>query len=161
MDQDVNPVGTVNPTVVNLHQLTTNVGYVFASGVTNGLLVFERSVGMGYTYSGQNPFSNNLSFGFKYSLSDYVMPAFSVNYRFALPNVDYPGVQGSNAQFLAGTGSLTLQSPSRCWRLVLNASYAPGVQGLNFAPDFSLNLIGTGFGGVADSVGSAARSSGS
>ncbi len=160
-DQVIDGPQVVNPNVVNLHQVSTSFGYVFAKAIRQGILSFERSFNLSYIYSGQNPFANNLSLVLNYSISDYLLPSISVNYRFQLPNAGHLGVVQAGSQFLGATAGLTIQSPSRCWRVVLNASYVPGVQGFSFLPDFSINLIGTGFGNVGSYVGQASQGAGS
>jgi hypothetical protein len=151
-DQTIDGPQVANPNVVNLHQLSTGFGYVFDKSIRQGILVFERSFNLNYVYSGQNPFANNLSLGLNYSISDYLLPSVSVNYRFDLPNSGRVGVQQTGSQFLGANAGLLIQSPSRCWRVALNVSYVPGPQGISFTPNFSINLIGGGFGGGGSMV---------
>jgi hypothetical protein len=159
-DQVVDGAQVVNPNIVNLHQFSTSFAYVLEKSVRQGILTFDRSLNLSYVYSGQNPFANNLSLGLNYSISDYFLPSISVNYRFTLPNAGRLGVDQAGSQFLGASAGLTIQSPSRCWKVVLNASYIPGPQGISFFPDFSINLVGTGFGNVGSFVGQAAQATG-
>ena len=159
-DQTIDGPQVVNPSVINLHQVSTSFGYVFSRATHQGLLAFERSISVGYSYSGQNPFANNLTLGTTFSINDYFMPSFALNYRFALPNYGRPGVAQASGLFLGASAGLIIQSPSRCWKVALNASYTPGPLGFAVSPDFSINLIGTGFGNVGSYVGQAAQATG-
>jgi hypothetical protein len=61
-------------------------------------------------------------------------------------------------QFLAATGGLLFQSPSQCWRATITAGYtlsnqlAANQSGFSFGFDMSLNLTGTGFGGITEAA---------
>ena len=123
------------------HAVNTTASFIFARETHQRILSFERSLSFSYSFddlSGLNSATTTMRF----SLSDYLQPAASLSYGFKT------SVIGTHGQWQRAGLSLLIQSPSQCWRFLLAANYAPG-PGLRWAPDFSLNLVGSGFDGVS------------
>jgi hypothetical protein len=115
------------------HVLRTSIGYVFERGIHQGVLQFDRSVNLGYYYSKVGAVSSGLNASIRFSINDYVLPSYFVNYDFV------------SKQALTTGGSLTFQSPSRCWLITLAYTQSIDRPGIQWAPQFSLNLTGSGF----------------
>ncbi len=130
------------------YTLTTSTNYIIDKSMHQRVLTFDRSFGLAYTFNTVNGVTSNLTGNIRFSLSDYILPFASISFSF-LPV----------SQFLGGTGGVQLQSPSRCWAMTANMSYAPG-PGFNYSFDFNWNFAGTGFGSITqltDSVGAASQ----
>ncbi|MGZ3687741.1 MAG: hypothetical protein ACXVBW_05550, partial [Bdellovibrionota bacterium] len=139
------------------HIINSGVGYVFERAVHQGILAFERSVALSYAYDAHaaacagNPGScgtNQISLSTVFSINDYFMPSLSIGYNFAANS--FPG---------AGFG-LSIQSPSRCWKVDLAFGFTPvtqpGLSPFSFSPNITLNLTGSGFSGFSEFVQSVA-----
>src|SRR5207237_1273554 len=83
--------------------------WTFEKAIHQNVLIFERSINFGYTYNTVGSQTSNLRGGFRYSLSDYIMPQAQGSYDFF-----------SN-RLLDTQGSLVFQSPSRCWSFEIGA----------------------------------------
>lgn len=128
------------------HTINTSATYAIGSGTRQGIYQFNRSFGFNYVYDKRTSSTSNLTFNMAYSLSDYFLPSGSLSYDFVAHKFQAAGLQ------------LNFQSPSRCWKFGFNASYniaalkANGsvLDGYSFTGDLSLNLTGSGFGGITD-----------
>ena len=111
----------------------TSFSYILERGSHQRIMNFERSISIGYTFS---PIivTSNLTGQFTFSLSDYILPSFSMSYNLV-----------SNQLAGAGLG-VQFQSPSQCWKLVTGMSFAAGTNSTNLNFELQLNLTGGGFG---------------
>jgi hypothetical protein len=126
------------------HYLVTSASYVFDQATRQQILVYDRSIGFTYAYdkfTKDDPLAgtSNLRLWVNFSLSDYILPRLSGSYSW----IGIP-------RWLDASGSLLFQSPSRCWQFRVGGSYLFGNRGIVVAWDLSLNLTGTGFGGVSE-----------
>ena len=124
------------------HILSTGATYSFIRTVHQRVLAFERSFSLGYSRSSIGTRSSNINGSFIYSLSDYILPRMSVSRDF-------------NAhKWLSVQSNVRFQSPSQCWRfevgVVRRTCDKPLGYCLDFGVDLSLNLTGSGFGGVSE-----------
>ncbi len=129
----------------NRHTVSTSATYIFERGYHQRILAFDRSLTLGYTYNKINGVTSNIFGTLNFSLSDYILPTGSISYGFE-----------PNPTLYSASMGIQLQSPSRCWKLGTGLSYISGLPGLNFSLDLSLNLTGTGFGGVGELTNQAA-----
>jgi LPS-assembly protein len=124
------------------HTLSSSATLIFERSMHQRILTFDRSFTLGYTFNKVNAATSNLTGTTNFSLSDYVMPFGSISY----------GFRTSDAQpaqlYAAGTG-VQLQSPSQCWKFITGINYGPAT-GVTWSFDLSLNLTGSGFGGVSE-----------
>jgi hypothetical protein len=107
----------------------------------DGLLRFERSATIGYTFSKLTSKVSSLQTSARFSLNDSIMPRAAFSYNL---------VTGNFALLDSQIGVL-FQSPSRCWQLEvgLNRSIDRGTGPiLNFA----LNLSGESYGALDDAL---------
>ena len=131
------------------HAVFTSASWVVDRGVRQGILTFDRSFGVNYGFSCESTSrscTNNIQGSINYSINDFVLPNF---------NISYDLVQERFAS--AGLG-IQFQSPSRCWKLGINVTFDRGrlsttdQTGLDWLPNITLNLAGTGYGGVTSFV---------
>ncbi|MEO5971247.1 MAG: putative LPS assembly protein LptD [Bdellovibrionia bacterium] len=121
------------------HTISTSASWILERATHQRILTFDRSINLGYSfYKGVNAPTSNLSGSVNFSLSDYVLPTGTVSYSFV------------TNQLLGAYLGMQLQSPSRCWRFSTGLGYTAGRPGLDFTFEWSLNLTGSGFGGVTD-----------
>jgi hypothetical protein len=103
------------PEVVNLlpnntytpHQFSTNVAWTIESTTNQGLLKFDRSFYMGYTFAKLTSKVSSLQAGGNYSINDYLMPKAYVSYNL---------VESASPHLIEIRGSMLFQSPSKCWQ---------------------------------------------
>ena len=127
---------TYTPYIVGSpHYFTTTAGYIFERALHDKILLFDRSVSVSYGYV--PPSTSNVTATVNYSLSDFVLPSFSTSFN----QVEH--------KFISNALNVQFQSPSRCWRFSVGIVRAAD-QGLSHPWDFSLNLTGTGFGGLTE-----------
>jgi LPS-assembly protein len=123
------------------HYLSTRASYIFERATHQSVLSFDRSISLGYSYSGLNTQVSNIQGSATWSVNDYILPSINASYN-ALTKL-----------YLEWGGSLSFQHPSRCWRFGISAHRYRCVQtGLctDAGIDLSLNLTGAGFGGVSE-----------
>lgn len=129
------------------HAISTTARYSLGSGTRQGIYQFDRSFGVNYNYDKHGTSNtSNMVFSLAYSLSDYFLPSGNLSYDFIQHKFQSAGLQ------------LNFQSPARCWRFGFNATYNIGalkndgslLDGTSFTGDLSLNLTGSGFGGITD-----------
>jgi len=121
--------------------ISTSASWVLERATHQRILTYDRSVSVGYSfYKGINAPAPtaNLSGSINFSVSDYVLPSASVSYSFI------------TSQLLGASLGMRLQSPSRCWGVSTGLGYTAGLPGLNFTFEWTLNLTGSGFGGISD-----------
>lgn len=127
------------------------VGYLFEKALHQSVMIFERSVSLGYSRTTLGSSSSKLVASLTYSISDYLMPSVSWGYDFAFPE---PAKRLANVN-----ARMKFQSPSRCWSLDIIGDAAPQ-EGRGLVPAFrvewALNLTGAGFASVGDTVGAIA-----
>jgi hypothetical protein len=121
------------------HVLLSSLTYIFERGVHQQVLTYDRSVTLGYSYSQLSGSTSNLTGVLNFSLSDYLLPYGTISYAM------------DTATLLGGTAGVKLQSPSRCWMFGTSLGYLP-TTGNTVMFDLSLNLTGTGFGGMTEAA---------
>jgi LPS-assembly protein len=130
------------------HIFSGSATYVLDRSMHQSVLSFDRSVSLGYSYSGVGTPVSNFRSAISFSINDYLLP--SINGSF----------NSLTHQFLDWGGGLSFQHPSRCWRFGVTARRYRCVERdlcLDTGIDLSLNLTGSGFGGVSE-LASAAQS---
>ncbi len=120
------------------HTISTAATYILDRSTHQRIMLFDRSFTLGYTFTSLNGATSNLTGIFNFSINDYFMPYGGINYSF-LPT----------GQWFGPTAGLKLQSPSQCWLFTTSMGYAP-TTGVTFGFDLSLNLTGSGFGGIME-----------
>jgi lipopolysaccharide export system protein LptA len=133
------------------HTLSVSTSYILEQSVRQRILAFDRSFGLGYSYSKLGSQTDNIRLNINYSLSDYILPSFAISYDLI------------SKKMMEASGSFRLQSPSQCWRFDIGTQlYSCIKQGeINTSVchrvgiDFSLNLTGSGFGGITEAAASA------
>jgi lipopolysaccharide assembly outer membrane protein LptD (OstA) len=130
------------------HAISTSASYSLANETREGIYQFNRSFGVSYNYDKHGTSNtSNMNFSLAYSLSDYFLPSGNLSYDFIQHKFQSAGLQ------------LSFQSPARCWRFGFNATYSISalkadsdslLNGFGFTGDLSLNLTGSGFGGITD-----------
>ena len=123
------------------HRLNAGLSWVWSRMLKDGLLRFERSATLGYTFSKLTSKVSSLQTSARFSLNDSIMPRAAFSYNL---------VTGNFALLDSQIGVL-FQSPSRCWQLEvgLNRSIDRGTGPiLNFA----LNLSGQSYGALDDAL---------
>jgi hypothetical protein len=124
------------PMVSHRHTISAGLTYILERSLHQKIMTYDRSLGLSYSFSQVNANTSNLVGTLNFSLSDYILPSASISY----------GFQESK---LYGTNlGIQFQSPSRCWKLSTSIGYTPG-QNIGWNLDLTLNLTGTGFGGLA------------
>lgn len=123
------------------HVYSTGFTYNFVTSRAPSILAFRRTVSMNYAYNRSTAQSQTQNFraSATYSLNDYIMPSVSVSYDML------------RKRWQEANTYLTFQSPSECWKLDLglNQSICEGLGWCrNFQFNLSVNLTGSGFGGV-------------
>ena len=120
------------------HTVSTNLSWIIERSIHQRIMTYDRSFEIGYVFNRINSDTSNLSGRLNYSLNDFLLPYVNASYGF-LPH---------GSLYSADLG-LILQSPSQCWRVGVVGRYSTATRfSLNF--DFSINLVGTGYGGVSD-----------
>jgi hypothetical protein len=121
------------------HTVSTGLSWILERATHQRILTFDRSVSLGYSFFRViNAATSNLSGTVNFSLSDYVLPTGTLSYSFV------------TNQLLNASLGVQLQSPSRCWRFSTGLGYDSSRSGLEFRFEWSLNITGSGFGGVGD-----------
>ncbi len=119
----------------NPHRLSSTFSWVFDRAVKDGLLRFERSLSVNYTFSKLTARVSSLQTSSNFSLNDYVMPRVSLSYNL---------VSGNFALLDSAFGVL-FQSPSRCWQLDLGVINSID-RGTGPVINFSMNISGNSMG---------------
>jgi hypothetical protein len=127
------------PATTPRHTISTNLSYVLDRATHQRILTFDRSINLGYSFNKVTANTSNLTGSFNFSLNDYFMPYGSISYGF-VPFGTWYGY---------GFG-LQVQSPSQCWKLISSVNYVVGNGTSWNGFDLSLNLTGSGFGGVTE-----------
>lgn len=133
------------------HVYSTGFTWTLEKGVRQGILDFERSLGMSYYFNRSSSQSQSQTYqaNFKFSINDYIMPSARAAYDLI------------NSRWLSADTLVSFQSPSQCWRLDLGLTQAlcpdQGSTGRDWCRavkfTFGWNLTGSGFGGLTDPVG--------
>ena len=140
------PAGPPN----NRNVYSTSLSYVLERSTHQRILQYDRSFGLSYAYNRVGSQTNNLGASFNYSLNDYILPSASLSYKLPTGDPSNSASPGAPAQILSEAFGLQFQSPSQCWKLALSLSRSVDLPDIHFGLDFSLNLTGSGFGGVSD-----------
>ncbi len=126
------------------HILSTSLAYTFERSFRQQVLEFERSVSLGFSRSALGTRTSNLTGAVTFSLNDYILPRATFSKDF------------NSGKWLDATAALAFQSPSRCWRFEVSArrTLGPSLNDFNttWSADLSLNLTGSGFGGVSQAT---------
>jgi lipopolysaccharide assembly outer membrane protein LptD (OstA) len=120
------------------HTISTSLSYIMERAMHQRVLTYDRSVTLGYAFNKVNAATSNLTGTFNFSINDYFMPYASISYGF----IPIGTLYGASA-------GMQIQSPSQCWKFTLAENYTSGL-GTSFAFDLSLNLTGSGFGGITE-----------
>ena len=120
------------------HRLNVGMTWNWEKGVHDGVLLFDRSLNLGYTYSRLTSKVSSLRTDVHFSINDYIIP--SVEYSLDLISVP--------KLVLDSRYGVIFQSPSRCWRL--EAAITRSIdRGIGFVSSFALNLTGGTLGDSA------------
>jgi hypothetical protein len=118
----------------NPNRLSSTLTYVLERGKRNGILAFDRSLSMNYTYSKITSKVSSLGVGATFSINDYFMPRASFSFDLA----------AQDNQLLDSRYGMLFQSPSQCWRTDL--SYIKSIdRGFGLVWTFAFNINGAGF----------------
>jgi hypothetical protein len=113
------------------HRLSTSLYWNIESGVRQGVLLFDRSLTLNYTYSRLTSQVSSLRGELHFSINDYIIP--SVAYTLDLFS--------KPKQVIDSRYGVIFQSPSRCWRV--EAAVTRSIdRGIGFVSSFALNLTG-------------------
>ena len=113
------------------HRFSTSVGWNIERALRDGVMKFDRSVALTYSFAKLISSYSSMTADFHYSINDYIMP--EVRYVFDLmtnPN-----------QILEYRYGLLFQSPARCWSLDTAITRSID-RGFGFIFSFALNLTG-------------------
>lgn len=131
------------------HQFSAHLNYVLERSMRQRVLAFERSFRMGFAFNkASGAQTHNLQLGGAFSLSDYILPTGSISYDFV------------SERFIRMDGSLSFQSPSRCYKVELKvarfvcdrqSASDTGVCG-DYRFEFAWNITGKGFSGLDQMV---------
>ncbi len=113
------------------HRVSANFGWVFERGIRQGVMQFDRSITINYSFAKLISKYSSLSTNFNFSINDYIMPKFA--YVFDL--------MSSPSRLLDSRYSLLFQNPSRCWSLEAGV-FKSIDRGVGFNVSFVLNLTG-------------------
>ncbi len=118
----------------NPNRLSTTLTYILERGTRNGVLSFDRSLALNYTYSKITSEVSSLGVSTTFSINDYFMPRASFSFDLA----------AQDNQLLDSRYGMLFQSPSQCWRA--DVSYLKSIdRGFGFVLTFAFNINGTGF----------------
>jgi LPS-assembly protein len=123
------------------HRFNANMTWNIEKSIHQGVLNFDRSLSMSYSFSKLISKVSSLTVDLHFSINDYVMP--QVKYVFDLmskPN-----------QILDMRYGLLFQSPSRCWSLDTAITRSID-RGFGFNVAFALNLTGSDFGSLEEQL---------
>jgi len=123
------------------HRFSTSATWIFEKALHQGVMQYDRSFTMSYSFAKITSSVSSLSAGLHFSINDYIMP--QVNYVFDLmskPN-----------QILDMRYGLLFQNPSRCWSLDTSIERSID-RGFGFNISLALNLTGSEFGGLENSL---------
>ena len=131
------------------HRLNVGSRWIIESGTRNGIMAFDRSLGLNYSFSKLTSKVSVLSVDVHYSINDYIMPQASFAYNLVTSDQKFL----SASRFTSSRFGILFQHPSRCWRLDLALTQSVDL-GEGFAPTvaFAFNLSGDSFGGVDDQL---------
>lgn len=128
------------------HVYSTGVQYSLRKQKPGSVNIFDRTVGMTYSFNRQNATSQTQTYGgqIRYSINDSILPSFMISYDLIQKRLQ------------STTTTLSYQSPSECWRLDLGyvrticESIRPEDRGYCgfFSFNLSVNLTGSGYGNV-------------
>lgn len=121
----------------NPHRIDTSISWTFDRQIKNGLLRYDRSMSLSYSFSKLTSRVSSLQAGLNFSLNDYVMPRGDVSYNL---------VQG-NTRVLESSAGILFQSPSRCWQLDFAYTYSVD-RGAGPTINFGLNVAGNSYGAL-------------
>jgi lipopolysaccharide assembly outer membrane protein LptD (OstA) len=91
----------------NPHRFTSNLSWVFDHKVSEGLLTYDRSISLGYSFAKLNSKVSSLQAQGNFSINDYLMPKGLISYNL---------VSGAVPKILEIRGSMVFQNPSKCWQ---------------------------------------------
>jgi hypothetical protein len=123
------------------HRVSANLAWTWDSKVKDGLLRFERSLSLGYSFAKLTSRVSSLSSSLRFSINDYLMPKGDLVYNL---------VQG-NTRVLSSTAGLLFQSTSKCWQIDLAYTYSVD-RGSGVTGSFALNFDGNSFGTIDESL---------
>jgi lipopolysaccharide assembly outer membrane protein LptD (OstA) len=125
----------------NPHRLSSTFSWTFVRMLKDGLLRFDRSLALNYTFSKLTSKVSSLQASGNFSINDYVMPKGSISYNLVT----------GNAALLDSMVGVLFQSPSRCWQLDLGVIHSID-RGTGPVINFALNISGNSFGSLDESL---------
>ena len=125
----------------NPHRLSSTLAWTYVRMLKDGLLRFDRSLSLNYTFSKLTSKVSSLQTAANFSINDYVMPKVSLSYNL---------VTGNFALLDSNVGVL-FQSPSRCWQLDLGVIHSID-RGTGPVINFAMNISGNSYGSLDESL---------
>ncbi len=123
------------------HRLSSGLSWIWARMYRDGIVRFDRSVLVGYTFSKLTAKVSSLQTSGNFSLNDYIMPKVALSYNLA----------SGSFLLLDSALSVLFQSPSRCWQLEVGFNRSID-RGTGPVLNFALNLSGESYGALDDSL---------
>jgi hypothetical protein len=132
------------------HTITTTASYIFERAMHQRILAYDRSLSLTYAldrYACTTPdtCTENLIPAAAFSLNDYILPTIWASYTW-IGNA----ALGVPPRWLGASADVKFQSPSQCWVFDIGGTYTFPNQGFVVSLNLSLNLAGTGFGGLSE-----------
>jgi hypothetical protein len=133
------------------HTITTTATYILERAVHQRILTYDRSLSLTYALdrfacTSPDVCTEYLSPAAAFSINDYILPTISAQYTWI-----------GDPRWLLATADLKFQSPSQCWVFDIGGTYTFPNQGFAVSFNLSLNLTGTGFGGISEVASQAMR----
>ena len=113
------------------HRFSTSATWNMETAIHQGVLHFERSLAISYSFAKLISRYSSFSTDLRYSINDYIMPQISYVFDF----------MSNPTQILEWRYGALFQSPSRCWGLDLAVTRSID-RGFGFVSSFALNLTG-------------------
>jgi LPS-assembly protein len=117
------------------HRFDISSGWTIENAVKDGLLKFDRSFYLGYSFAKLTSKLSALSLSGNFSINDYLMPKGYIAYNL---------VQDASPHLIEVRGSMLFQSPSKCWQAELGLFHSVDQNsGITFS--LALNLAGDSY----------------
>jgi hypothetical protein len=120
------------------HRLSLGFQWTWERALKDGVLQFERSLGVNYSFNKLTNRVSSLGTRLNFSINDYIMPSVALIYNL---------VTSVPKNLVSSRYGILFQSPSRCWRI--EAAVVQAIDrgpGFGFDFNFALNLTGGTFG---------------
>ena len=123
------------------HRLSANFSWIFEKGVHQGVMQYDRSISLNYSFAKLISKYSSLGADLHFSINDFIMP--KVAYVFDL--------MSSPNRLLDSRYSVLFQNPSRCWSLETGI-FRSIDRGFGFNISFALNLTGASIGPIEEQL---------